>query len=133
MAEPMTTPDPTPEARDTLGTTEVISRLEILYAKLDSEGWHVRANTVALAIETLKAARLEGMEAERVKLAGILDARALTLRTPGARTATAVAASIVRRGRELTATEKLENFAAYADEGGDADLATAIRQAMEAK
>ena len=39
-------------------TRDVLARLEILWRKLDDEGMHVRANTVALAIDEIK--RLAG-------------------------------------------------------------------------
>lgn len=38
-------------------TDEVVARLEVLLKKLDDEGWHVRANTVWLAIEEIKRLR----------------------------------------------------------------------------
>lgn len=38
----------------TFTTDEVLTRLETLWRKLDDEGWHVRANTVSLAIEEIK-------------------------------------------------------------------------------
>lgn len=47
----------------------VLARLENLYRKLDEEGWHVNANTVALAIEEIK--RLQG-EAPATPLNGAL-------------------------------------------------------------
>lgn len=41
-------------------TEEILVRLESLYDKLDNEGWHVRANTVALAMDEIK--RLKAFE-----------------------------------------------------------------------
>lgn len=35
-------------------TAEILARLEVLYNKLESEGWYVKANTVWLAIEEIK-------------------------------------------------------------------------------
>ena len=35
-------------------TAEVMARLEVLYHKLEAEGLHVRADTVWLAMETIK-------------------------------------------------------------------------------
>lgn len=43
-------------------TDEVLERLEILWHKLDDEGLHVRANTVALAIEEIKRLRDEAQK-----------------------------------------------------------------------
>lgn len=40
-------------------SAEVLSRLEILWRKLEDEGLYVRANTVALAIEEIKRLQKE--------------------------------------------------------------------------
>ncbi|WP_181168651.1 MULTISPECIES: hypothetical protein [unclassified Mesorhizobium] len=38
-------------------TDEVLARLEILWRKLEDEGWYVKANTVGLAIDEIKRLR----------------------------------------------------------------------------
>lgn len=48
---------------------DVLSRLENLWHKLDEEGWHVKANTVALAIEEIK-----GHQATIRAMVGALEA-----------------------------------------------------------
>lgn len=39
-------------------TSNIIERLEILWRKLEDEGFYVSANTVALAIEEIKRLRI---------------------------------------------------------------------------
>ena len=38
---------------------DVLDRLEILWHKLEDEGWYVKANTVGLAIDEIKKLRAE--------------------------------------------------------------------------
>lgn len=38
-------------------TDDVLARLEILWRKLEGDGWYVNANTVALAIDEIRRLR----------------------------------------------------------------------------
>lgn len=56
---------------------QILERLERLYLKLDEEGWHVHANTVAVAIDEIK-----GGELFRERLQAIVDWADLALSRP---------------------------------------------------